>query len=1326
MRRFAQICLLLFFAVCLPKTTSLYAFAKTELPINPEWKLGGVLYTGKQLSSSAVKAVCQDRYGFMWIGTDYGLNRFDGYSFSLYQHHRNDSHSIGSNEICDILSDSKGRLWVGTNKNLSRYDISTNRFDNVPFPKNIQPRVSDLVEAKNGDIFIATSGYGAFVIRNGSDKIEEATRLNHLINDKMLGRLCFDHQGNLWMTGKDNVFYRIAMRQGHIVGTNRWKLPQGDVRLFTVTRDGTVLLLFKNALLANHGNSFVASDYNISSQMLQAGLSCAKESPSGQLYIGTERGLYRVHRGAAPELVNYVHDRFDLRTAPVHALDFDKYGNLWARCFRIGVLLLNDRPLPFQIWSFTAQSTAYDVALSSVAATDDGGMWCTAWGNGLFHFNHNGIVTQHIGGISDANVVYHARDGHYWVGRTDGFYELNPTTGSLSLALKYAGYKGVMCDDGLGTIFFSVMGQGVMSYNTRTKTSRQYRSTDKSPLGHLCNDWVVAMVVDRNQCLWIATTSGVSCLDLRTGSFHPFGWNSLLADHVIESLCVTPDDDIVIGTESGLCLYDRHSRHVKFFPGSTMLQDQKICSVQSDTWGDLWVSTPTGLWQYDHLTRRFISYGTGYGQITGEYLGNVSFRSADGMIGFGFDGGVTVFYPQTVKGIQNRQGRVWLTGAVIDDLWQLPQEGQIDMYPRNHTLTLTFSLLDYRDAAGVIYEYRINGGGWHTNATGDNTIRFNSLGTGTYSIEVRAVYGGHAITGVYKIVVVVHAPWYASTWALLFYLLLLCLLGYYLWHLYWHRKQHQFDEAKMRFLINAMHDVRSPLTLIVNPLHNLLSEETDPSKLSLLQVIDRNTKRISQLVNQILDKRKFDKQAMQINCQQTSLIKLITGTCKLYEYEAQQRGIHFAFEHDYDVMAWVDRMSIDKVIGNLLSNAFKYTDDGGEIKVTLSSTDSKAIIRVMDNGIGVGDEETAKHLFDRFNQGVNKTNLKIQGTGIGLDLCRSVVALHHGKIEASNRTDVAHGACFTVMLPLGKEHLKPEEIIDEKAQSEKALTGTPRPRSNVQVMVVDDDEELTHYVAMQLGDEYHVTTAGNGREALKELLLMPARYDIVVSDVSMPEMDGITLLERIKENPHLSALPVILLSSKDAIDDRVTGLRHGADAYLSKPFNMEELRLTIDNLVNTLRRVKGKATREPQIDKMIGQEEVKGNNEILMERIVNCIHEHLSDPEYNVETLADDIGLSRAQLHRKMKEMTGISTGKFIRDMRMKEAVHLLNLGTINISQIAYRVGFNDQNHFSQVFKRYYGVSPKEYRERKPFPNPPQGEGMEIPKQRIFHTNSMD
>lgn len=1303
MRRFALICLILFFATCLPKSSSLFALANTELPARTDLKLGGVLYTGKQLSSSAVKAVCQDRYGFVWIGTDYGLNRFDGYSFSLYQHHRNDSYSIGSNEICALLSDSQGRLWVGTNKNLSHYDLTTNRFINVPFPKNISPRVSEMVETKGGDIYISTSGYGLFIIPKGSDRIMEATKINRMLHDNITGRLCVDHQGNLWLSGRDNAFYRVVMRKGRAIGVNKWVLPQGDVLQFLVDRRGTVLLVTAHALMAYdpHSGRFVDAGYHLSEQMLSAGLSCARESPSGYLYIGTERGLYRVRRDTAPEEVNYVSDHFDLSSAPVHALDFDRHGNLWARCFRIGVLLLNDRPLPFHTWTFLGQHPSYNVALSSATSSDDGGIWCTTWGNGLFHFNHQGLITQHISGITDATNVYHSRDGRYWVGRSDGVYELNALTGTLSLALKFQGMKGSMCDDGLGTLFFSVMGQGVVSYNTFTKAVHNYHSSDKSPLGHLCNDWICAMAVDRSQCLWMATTSGVSCLDLRTGSFHPFGWNVLMPGHVMSAICVTADDNIVIGTESGLYLYDRSSHRIRLFPGSEMLEDQKICGLQSDMWSDLWVSTPTGLWQYDHRLRRFISYGTGYGQITGEYLGNLSFRSADGMIGFGFDGGVTVFYPQTVKRIQNQQGRVWLTGAVIDDAWQLPQNGQIDMYPRNHTLTLTFSLLDYRDAAGVIYEYRIQGGEWHANATGDNTIRFNSLGTGTYPIEVRAVYGGRPMSGVCAIKVVVHAPWYASVWAYIVYFLLLCLLGYYLWHLYWHRKQHQFDEAKMRFLINAMHDVRSPLTMIVNPLHNLLSTETDPSKRNLLQVIDRNAKRISQLVNQILDKRKLDKEAMQIHCQETSLIRLITGTCKLYEYEAQQRGIHFAFEHDHDVTAWIDRMNIDKVIGNLLSNAFKYTDDGGEIKIVLSSTDSKAVIQVMDNGIGVGDEENAKHLFDRFSQGVNNANLKIQGTGIGLDLCRSVVALHHGTIEATNRTDVAHGACFTVTLPLGKDHLKPEEIIEGKTEKEKVVTGPSRPKSNVQVMLVDDDEELTHYVAMELGDEYHVSIAGNGREALKELLMMPARYDIVISDVSMPEMDGITLLERIKENPHLSALPVILLSSKNAVDDRVTGLRHGADAYLSKPFNMEELRLAIDNLINTLRRVRGKATTEPQIEKMIGQEEVKGNNELLMERIINCIHAHLSDPEYNVETLAEEIGLSRAQLHRKMKEMTGIATGKFIRDMRMKEAVHLLDLGTINISQIACRVGFNDQNHFSQVFKRYYGVSPKEYREGK-------------------------
>ena len=503
----------------------------------------------------------------------------------------------------------------------------------------------------------------------------------------------------------------------------------------------------------------------------------------------------------------------------------------------------------------------------------------------------------------------------------------------------------------------------------------------------------------------------------------------------------------------------------------------------------------------------------------------------------------------------------------------------------------------------------------------------------------------------------------------------------------------------MQFLINAMHDVRSPLTLITNPLQKLLNDENDEKKRGLLKVIERSSLRISQLVNQILDKRKLDKEQMQLHCQYTNLAHLIQGDCKLYEYEAQQRNIAFRFEHDDVVMAWVDRLAFDKVISNLLSNAFKYTPDGGGVTIQLSLDEKQALIRVLDTGVGLGDSKKASHLFERFKQGANATNLSVQGTGIGLDLCRSVVSMHHGVITAANRSDGKHGACFIVTIPLGKDHLKPEEIIEkkEKNEADKILPAASRSSSSIHVMFVDDDQELSNYVSYELSNSFKMTCFSNGQEALKALLSDSEKYDIVVSDIVMPEMDGIALLKHIKENPALSGIPVVLLSSKASVNDRLRGLKSGAEAFLPKPFEIDELRLTVKNLVTGMRKLKGSLTVKPLQEDAISKEKVVGNDDKLMERIVNAVHEHISDPDYNVEQLAADVGLSRSQLHRRMKEMTGVSTGKFVRDMRMKEAAHLIKLGTLNVSQVAYRVGFVDQAHFSTVFKKYYGMSPSDY-----------------------------
>ena len=349
---------------------------------------------------------------------------------------------------------------------------------------------------------------------------------------------------------------------------------------------------------------------------------------------------------------------------------------------------------------------------------------------------------------------------------------------------------------------------------------------------------------------------------------------------------------------------------------------------------------------------------------------------------------------------------------------------------------------------------------------------------------------------------------------------------------------------------------------------------------------------------------------------------------------------------------------------------------------------------MVDNGLGFKEENTEK-LFERFYQGKDNNGLHIEGTGIGLNLSRAIVLLHGGSIKAYNRKDGQRGACLDVQLPLGKEHLKPEEIVDDESSE---TQGSHKQGSrNFRLLVVDDDLEVAQYIKNELGQWYRIDTAPNGREALKKLLTDSGGYDLVISDVMMPEMDGISMLRQLKGNPNISDIPVILLTSKVEVSDRLEGLRKGADAYLAKPFNMEELHILVDNLVDNVRRLRGKFSgAQTQEDKMENVE-VKGNNDQLMERIMQTVNEHLQDPDFNVDRLCEEVGLSRTQLHRKMKEITGVSTGEFIRNLRLQQAARLIREGKINIAQVTYSVGFNNQTYFSTVFKKHFGRTPTEY-----------------------------
>jgi CheY-like chemotaxis protein len=455
---------------------------------------------------------------------------------------------------------------------------------------------------------------------------------------------------------------------------------------------------------------------------------------------------------------------------------------------------------------------------------------------------------------------------------------------------------------------------------------------------------------------------------------------------------------------------------------------------------------------------------------------------------------------------------------------------------------------------------------------------------------------------------------------------------------------------------------------------------------------------VQNLVNQILDIRKIDKQQMKLQCQETDMVQYVGNILKSYEYTAKERGMTFKYVPTVDKLkVWLDRNALDKVVDNLLSNAFKYTYDGGAIEVRVEEGDHQnAILQVIDNGMGIRGD--VHKIFDRFYQPSATRSLHIEGTGIGLNLCKMMVEMHHGTIEAANRED-SQGSIFTVSLPLGTAHLAKEEIL---VTDEREKVAKPKPMSNYRVLVVDDDVEIGDYITQELGAYYRITAVTNAREALRLLLGSEPdkQFDLVVSDVMMPEMDGFTMLRMIKTNMNISHIPVVMLTSKSDVANRLEGLEKGADAFLAKPFDMDELHVTINNLISKNLRLKGKYSGVQQQKDKVVETAVKGNDEMLMERVMKVVNEHMSDSDFSVETLCTEVGISRAQLHRKMKAMTGLPVSEFIRNIRLEQAVRLLKEQKINVTQVAYTVGFSNLAHFSTVFRKQFGVSPSEYIEQ--------------------------
>lgn len=1264
----------------------------------------GYFIPSAKFSSSMTNDIVQDRYGYVWIATENGLNRFDGYKFTSYFCSTDDSTALNSNIVVKLFCDSQGRLWVGTRRGLMLYNYADDNFRAIPMPDEIRPRVISALETKSGELLFGTSGRGLFRL---NDSIVEKVPDGYTSpgGNWYFNQMIEDSLGRFWKCG-----YGEELTVKDKDGIKQFFIRQ-DIVVKLIEACGQIIIIGVHGIYSVRDGK-LSKIYDFSTFGKEIFACCACETRDGEIYIGTRGdGLFALDWDSLT--LTHVDCRvreLNINTAKIRCLGEDHYGNLWIGCEGKGLVVMPKNRPQFSFWTLSGLGGNDCPPVTSICNGDGGMVWCTVQGGGVFGFDSSGHIAARPDAPPSAEYIYRDSKKRYWLGAGSSLYMYNPLTGTSYLKAVFdCDRVNCIAEDNDGRLYVSLFSRGFSIFNPENGATKYYNSNDNSVAeGNLCNNWIFAMTTDNNGNIWMATSAGVSCFDPEKNSFASCGFDRLCDAKLCYTLAKGPDGTIFMGTDQGVWTYTAGDTVERAFDEGRGSFDGKIINyiaVEKD--GSLWCSTPLGIWQYDAPEKKYIGHIGGNGLADKEYMPSVGYCS-DSLIIFGGNEGLAVFNPSEVVGTHKKMPDLKLSdflvagrpanrltlsdGRQVTDR-AVPESNEFEVSYLDNNVALEFSLLDFNSPDNVVFEYRINDDNWLKNPVGNNSINLAHLQSGRYKIEVRALSEG-SVSEPYTVMLRVRPPWYKSGAAQAVYWVLLLLIGLLTYRILRKVAQRRMYEEKVKFLINATHDIRSPLTLIIDPLAQLKNIVTDEKEISYLNVIDKNAKRLLLLVNQILDRRRIDKKQLQLRCRETDLPAFCDGICNAYRFAAQKRGITFTFESDDSpVMAWIDRINFDKVVSNIISNAFKYTPDNGEIIVKVFAKDHHACVEVTDSGRGIPKDDLKK-IFNRFYQGRNSEAYGVEGSGIGLDLSLGIVQMHGGTIIAENRSDGSTGARFTISIPEGNAHLKPSQIVDGDED------GTPASSKQgtgpVKILIADDDSDLASYIMGDLGTKYRFEYCGDGRSALQKLLV--GDFDLVISDVVMPRMDGITLLKNIKDNPNISQLPVILLSAKSEAEDKLKGLKYGADAYLAKPFSLEELSVRIDNLIDNFRRLKGKFSGIAE--RRIEDIEVKGNDDILMDRIMEAVNAHMSDPDFNVDSLTTEVGISRVQLHRKMKEITGIPAGKFLRNIRMEQAAKLLREGAINITQVADSIGYSDAGYFSNVFKKHFGISPSEYMEK--------------------------
>jgi signal transduction histidine kinase/ligand-binding sensor domain-containing protein/DNA-binding response OmpR family regulator len=1316
------------------------------------------------LLNNTINSIESDREGFIWIATQNGLHKFDGYDLKIFTKNANDSTSIQNNNVVKVIQGEDDILWVGTNSGLDLFNKKSQNFKHIPIieenlvngvkvsSKVYSYYVNFLYKSPDNNIYVGTRGSTLYKLDKKNRTIKPF--LPHLNLNENLVKTA-DSEGNIYVASAIGV-YQINTESEIVkkipLEINDTLFSNYDV--FYIFYDSQNCLwiscnlgLFK----INDKNQLINYNFKITPFVKHI-----FEEDSNNLLLSTDNGLFRYNH-STDEFYVIRSTRGDgaLGSNKIRCVHVDDKENLWVGTENNGISYVSLKNAGvFKTFSMFENASNKTNSITEIYKDNDR-IWLASDGSGTSLYNSNFSLLNHYNLNDDNKTNFHTnsvlsifkdKSNVLWFG---GYYG-----GLLSMDennnFKHYNYEPLVpahlknlskeikmisqFED--GQLLIATNGAGVINFDKKNPSKSSLYINEAGNQNSLSSNFITSILPDENGVIWVGTYFGLNKWDTRTNIFTRYfeikDDTTALPSNVILCLYKDKNERLWIGTDNGLCLFNEESNKFHHYGKSEGIHNSNVTNILDDNEGNIWVSTLLGISRLNLTTNKFKNYTYNDGLSGNEFIENSCFKDEQGTLYFGSTNGITYFSPDDVKNI-NKDLSVYISDVLISNKsiretlnWANRNErndnNNVILKHNQSFLTFKFLAINYNNPRGVNYAYKLDGfdDEWHF--VGNKRIAtYSNLQPGQYTFSVMASYADGKWFGskndyTFKI----KPPIWQTKFAYVFYLLFITFLYFVSLRIVKIRNQlkqqievqrikaeheKKLHNHKQRFFMNVSHDLRTPLSLIIPPIESLLSSRTVKSAVKKrLFMVYRNASHLLSLINELMDFTIIDNEKIEISAQYGDLVKFTKEIFILFEYEASIRQIKYQFNaNNKPVNCWFDTKKMERVILNLIANAFKFTPDNGEIVVEVSEVQTAnekayAQISVSDNGCGISEENQTK-IFERFYQIQNNNTNHKTGTGIGLSLVKRFIELHHGKVEVNSKK--WEKTSFICQIPLGNNHFSKSELVNEpvsiKSNKYFKIRKDQKNLENEQkdhtILIVEDNPDLRDYLCELCQNDYKTLSTDDGEKALE--LILDMQPDLIISDVILPNLSGLELCKAIKNDEATCHIPIILLTARVQQSDIIQGIETGADAYLTKPFNVNHLLVQVKKLLETRSVLFKKFSK----DLSLLPKELAGNkfDQQYMEKVISFIEENILNENLTADQVANHVNLSHSQTYRKIKSLTGQNINYFIRNIRIKKALNYFEQGEKNIADVAMRVGFSSPAYFSKCFKEQVGKTPTDY-----------------------------